>query len=1193
VLLEKDYTWARTLAGSPYVGTLVSKLNPGASYAAQTSTVQVQDNYGNLTQSRVTDYANSTTGTRTYNFTYVYNEPEWGADYAAFYIFNRMTSAKATPAGGSAITLTSTAYDGACGAWGMTLSNATNNRDPAYGTTYGPTAWYRGNPATVSGLDSADTVCTAYDTAGVPYYSVDANGHSVSIQTNSDSSYSLPGVVTPGGNGNLATSASYASSWGVVSMTGPNGAQGTTTYDAYGRPSQTQIPDGAVTTYTYTYNPNTQTATVNGRWKTTTLDGFGRTTRVQTGNGGTIVSTVDTQYAPCACSPLGKMSKVSQPYGPSGTVYWTTYTYDGSGRTLTVTAPDGSSTTQYAYQGNSTTVTDPAGKWKTSTVDAYGNLVQVTEPNPAGGTFATSYTYTPANQITGVSMTRGNVTQTRTFLYNGSDLVTAANPENGTVTYTYDNSHHVTSRTDAMGQQTQYTYDSYGRLSEVQYYYYFPNDDPADQYQEWTPERVNYSYDSGQYGMGRLTGVAFGGTINDAFGDAYSYAYTYNQAGRVTSQQMGVQANVRGYNGYTWMTMTAAYQWDNEGRMTSLQYPTVVTYDNLNNPWTMPTAAYQYDANGRLSGMTMNGSIYGPQQLASATYGPAGQLLTLSDGAGTETRTYNSLLQLTNQSVPGYMNMTYNYSATQNNGRITSSVDGVTGESTTYSYDALNRLTGASNGLWSETYGYDGFGNLTSKAGTGGAPSMSVSYDANNHEGSASYDGNGNRVGSNSAIFISYSIGNRMRQEYWTTWPYPTSMYAYDPWGKRVMNETDPDPDNLSTGSDPTYNYNFYGITGQRLATVTCNPQQSYPLPTCAISGQNVYFGKKLLVSGGVTVVTDRLGSVRANTQGESMAYYAYGEERTSTVNGREKFGTYFRDGVGQDYADQRYYGSGTGRFWTSDPGGIGTATVASPASWNRYAYVQADPVNFADPRGAYLVDAGGGLLLDCGYGAESIYDGTCTGTDGGWGGCYGGGLGFLGMPDPGCPTGGGENQQPPAPPPPTCDSVLTQNLQTFLQANDVAALNWDPNLAADLLAEGASVNIDPRLFASILTLESGHGALFGGNNPFGLGPGNSYSSPSGAIQAEGTTLKKLVYTYKETTVADLYSGNGFVVNPKKPWIVSQYPAYCYGGANGSQTAACQNGGVVVAGFLSSQPGNASVGLAAGNPKNLSDPCQH
>jgi uncharacterized protein RhaS with RHS repeats len=34
--------------------------------------------------------------------------------------------------------------------------------------------------------------------------------------------------------------------------------------------------------------------------------------------------------------------------------------------------PDGSQTT-YAYQGNQTTVTDPAGKWKQFTSDVFGN----------------------------------------------------------------------------------------------------------------------------------------------------------------------------------------------------------------------------------------------------------------------------------------------------------------------------------------------------------------------------------------------------------------------------------------------------------------------------------------------------------------------------------------------------------------------------------------------------------------------------------------------------------------------------------------------------------------------------------------------------------------------------------------------------------------------------------------------------
>jgi RHS repeat-associated protein len=91
------------------------------------------------------------------------------------------------------------------------------------------------------------------------------------------------------------------------------------------------------------------------------------------------------------------------------------------------------------------------------------------------------------------------------------------------------------------------------------------------------------------------------------------------------------------------------------------------------------------------------------------------------------------------------------------------------------------------------------------------------------------------------------------------------------------------------------------------------------------------------------------------------MAYYPYGEERTSTSDGREKFGTYFRDMVGQDYADQRYYSSINGRFWTPDAGGIKTATPSNPLSWNRYAYTLGDPINFNDVAGknAYNVEDG------------------------------------------------------------------------------------------------------------------------------------------------------------------------------------------------------------------------------------------
>jgi RHS repeat-associated protein len=78
-----------------------------------------------------------------------------------------------------------------------------------------------------------------------------------------------------------------------------------------------------------------------------------------------------------------------------------------------------------------------------------------------------------------------------------------------------------------------------------------------------------------------------------------------------------------------------------------------------------------------------------------------------------------------------------------------------------------------------------------------------------------------------------------------------------------------------------------------------------------------------------------------------------YGAEvGTETGEGRVKFGTYTRDSAGVDYADQRYYGAGMGRFLTSDPLGMSAANLKAPGSWNRYAYVRGDPINFYNRTG-------------------------------------------------------------------------------------------------------------------------------------------------------------------------------------------------------------------------------------------------
>jgi YD repeat-containing protein len=106
-------------------------------------------------------------------------------------------------------------------------------------------------------------------------------------------------------------------------------------------------------------------------------------------------------------------------------------------------------------------------------------------------------------------MATASGTQTRTFNYNGLDLTSTTNPENGTVSYTYDTVHHVLSKTDAIGQQTHYSYDLYGRLT-AQYFYPLvggtPTLDPnqtVSYYYDTNPHEPGYSNNA----QGRLTAV--------------------------------------------------------------------------------------------------------------------------------------------------------------------------------------------------------------------------------------------------------------------------------------------------------------------------------------------------------------------------------------------------------------------------------------------------------------------------------------------------------------------------------------------------------------------------------------------------------------------------------------------------------------------------------------------------------------
>jgi RHS repeat-associated protein len=239
---------------------------------------------------------------------------------------------------------------------------------------------------------------------------------------------------------------------------------------------------------------------------------------------------------------------------------------------------------------------------------------------------------------------------------------------------------------------------------------------------------------------------------------------------------------------------------------------------------------------------------------------------------------------------------------------------------------------------WSETFIFDGFGNLTDKNASGNATSVHMVVDpvTNRLQGLNQSDpktGNLTAIGN---MQMTYDVANRVSTVAISS--VPAGMYGYDQDNHRVW-----------TSGDQIH---FFGAFGERLATFQPVSQGS---PYLTQVTTDLYFAGRRIVSNAQVIMTDRLGSMRyGSNQASNFWFYPYGEEPSTTAQDRDKFATYYRDGTtGLDYAQNRYYSSQLGRFLTADPYRA-SGGPADPGSWNRYAYAGNDPVNFYGPSGLY-----------------------------------------------------------------------------------------------------------------------------------------------------------------------------------------------------------------------------------------------
>ncbi|HEX6717902.1 MAG TPA: RHS repeat-associated core domain-containing protein, partial [Pyrinomonadaceae bacterium] len=417
-----------------------------------------------------------------------------------------------------------------------------------------------------------------------------------------------------------------------------------------------------------------------------------------------------------------------------------------------------------------------------------------------------------------------------------------------------------------------------------------------------------------------------------------SVSYNYDQLSRLTSE-------TRMFNGVGSLALNYAYNLANE--LTS-----------ITNPWGAQVG-YAYDKVGRPTSVSGSGYAGVSSYVSSIAYRAFGLKEMHYSNTLTLSTQYDNRLRLTQWSIPGVLPMQYSYTWEQS-GRVefVRNQDDQTLDRY-FAYDHVGRLSVSRsgnearlaigeqvpllyNGPYSQGYQYDQFGNMTYREGWGGEnPSFATTTYTNNKRSGQSYDAAGNLTSDGGQSFTYDATGQAATASYSG---YLLQQY-YDGDGLRVKKN-----DNETTA---TYYLRSSVLGGQVVAEIRNG----------GMNRGYVYLGGQLLaVQSGSAVwwmhedpvakskrVTNSSGDV-VNT----IELDPWGGDtlRSSTVAFQpRKFTTYERDGNLSDEGMFRRYNRWWSRFDQPDPSD-GSYDFTDPQSFNRYSYVQNDPVNFVDPSG-------------------------------------------------------------------------------------------------------------------------------------------------------------------------------------------------------------------------------------------------
>lgn len=797
--------------------------------------------------------------------------------------------------------------------------------------------------------------------------------------------------------------------FGTVSkQTGPNGLTTTWTYDAFGRKTGEVRPDGSktyweyafcagaaagacptsiqgVTPYYYIRTGNLSSGNVQiGPVTRTYYDNQNRAirsqTQVLTGTTSWTWSTQDTVY-----DAWGRVAKKSNTYladstghTATQTLQWAYSTYDilnrvvreeteDAGATNTANKVNGRYARTVAYNGLSTSSTNTKGQTTSSTYNVLGQLISVTDAQN--------------NTITHTYDALGNQIQTdasgvvTTIAYDLRGRKTAmTDPHMGTWQYRYNALGELRLQQNGKGQLTTIAYDVAGRQTERR---------EADLISTW-------SYDTHNSLCAAAPNTAKGKLTQAATSTGYDRVHCYDSIGREVSERVAMDGNVF-WSGTVYEAGT--------GRVARQVYPARVQPNAAPTTNAAPTAGYsvrnEYSAIGLIRQLnhSANTNLWemhslvasGMDQIARITMGNGlievaqsdawGRLKT--NAVGTSTTTADRLSE------------GYSFDS-ENNLSARSWMDfGAPGSTGTpvaraenFGYDSLNRLTSTTGttGVPGKTVTYNKYGNILTKDGrtytygTTAKPHQLTQITGSVHGASNpsyTYDANGNMLtgGGATVTWMSFNMVDAITQGS------QTSSFRYGPEHQRVRQVAAYNGQNITTWYVESFELE------QNSSTSTT--QAKYYIAGKVLHIDSATVGQPDLVGGllgqpGPTTVTvstkylhkDHLGSVvlitgQTGTVLERYSYDAWGKRRNLngtdyTANGGHLLGETDRGFTGHEHLDHlglvhmngRIYDASLGRFMSADP------FIAQPANlqnYNRYAYVNNNPLSYTDPTGFFL----------------------------------------------------------------------------------------------------------------------------------------------------------------------------------------------------------------------------------------------